>query len=79
MYATPRCLAHPNCQTFWLGDASGAGRVRGRGMVPRRGTSPGAAGWVKRASAFAETGPAVLRPDGRLTPISPCYCTLLFK
>ena len=42
---TPRCFAHPKCQPFWLGGASGAGRVRGCWTVPRRGTSPGAAGW----------------------------------
>ena len=35
------------------------------------------AGLVKRASAFAETGPAVLRSRGRLTSISPSYCTVI--
>ena len=36
VYVDPGCFAHPNCQDFGLGGASGGGRVRGRGTVPRR-------------------------------------------
>jgi len=38
VYAAPGCFAHPKSRAFWLGGASGAGRVS------RRGASPGAAG-----------------------------------
>jgi len=35
VYVTPGCFAHPKTRAFWLGGASGAGRVRSRGTVPR--------------------------------------------
>jgi len=39
VYVAPGGFAHPKCQAFWLGGASGAGRVRGRAP---RGTVPAA-------------------------------------
>ena len=27
VYVTPRCFAHPKCQTFWPGGVSGSGQL----------------------------------------------------